>query len=240
MINYYNAANEKIEKWTNRILTFYMKTFVPVYCIPTMTASYYKYFILDSAAESFDIILPSSYVETIIAHYFHVTDWYSTAYVFCRIPYFNEKTPIGYLFFSLFNIALTYYDVTILLCILLVYFGFCVLLTTITDDFKRNLNEIGKKDRIKVNAKKTMTALIEIKKDICEMVQFHGNVKQLSRAKVFNVLGGTRILFILLYSIFLNQIGSSMFEYIQRDRRYSFYAHNLWFMCSSSSNTYCE
>lgn len=62
MITFYNKPNEKIEKWTKRSLKFTLKIFLPMYCIPPITASLYRYFILDLAEESFLMIIPSSYV----------------------------------------------------------------------------------------------------------------------------------------------------------------------------------
>lgn len=67
-ITYYNTANEEIEKWTNRILKFGFKVSTPTYCIPAMIASYYRYFILDMAEESFFMVYPSAYVETMISY----------------------------------------------------------------------------------------------------------------------------------------------------------------------------
>lgn len=99
-----------------------------------------------------------------------------------RIPYFNERTPTGYFFISLFNIALMIYCTLILTCILLLYFGFCVLLTTFTIDVKMNLIEVENKIKSGINKKGelSMNAVIEIKKDIRDLVEFHCDAKELS------------------------------------------------------------
>lgn len=60
MITYYNKANEEIEKLTNITLKFAIKILIPLYFIPLITVSYYKYYVMNSAEESFYMIFPIS------------------------------------------------------------------------------------------------------------------------------------------------------------------------------------
>lgn len=90
--------------------------------------------------------------------------------------------PIGYFSISLFNIALMIYSTLILTSILLLHFGFCALLVTFPNDVKSNLNEIENKIKTDIdeNEKLSMIAVIEIKKNLCEVVQLHCDAKELS------------------------------------------------------------
>lgn len=90
---------------------------------------------------------------------------------------------MGYFLTSLFSIAFAYYFVAILFCALFLHFGFCVLSMTLMVDFKQSFNNFGEKIKIGIsnkNGKLSMTALVDIKKDVREIVMFHGDVKQLS------------------------------------------------------------
>lgn len=68
MISYYKSANDDIEKWTDIIHGFAMKILIPLYCIPLIIVSYFKYYAMSSAEESFFMIFPIAYVKTTISH----------------------------------------------------------------------------------------------------------------------------------------------------------------------------
>lgn len=193
MNSYYNAANEKIEKWTNRIFEFEMKIFIPCCAFPLMIASYYNYYVMDLAEESFFFILPSAYVETTMSLLLLII----IDYIYFRIPYIDKKTPIGYLLISLINIAMLYYGIAIILCFLFLHFGICVLLVTFPLDLKRNFNDIEEKIRSDNDEKGKLskTAIIEIEKAICELVEFHSDTLELSKTNIADLLHIELILF---------------------------------------------
>lgn len=64
------------------------------------------------------------------------------------------------------------------------------MLVTMMDDLKRDINSIEEKIKSDINkkGKLSMTAVVEIKKDIREMIQFHGDIKQLNKTKKINIL----------------------------------------------------
>lgn len=126
-------------------------------------------------------------------------------YIYFRIPYIDKKTPIGYLLISLINIAMLYYGIAIMLCFLFLHFGICVLLVTFPLDLKRNFNDIDEKGKL------SKTAIIEIKKAICELVEFHGDALELSKTNIADLLH----IQVILFLFFSNKIDSSMFECIQ-------------------------
>lgn len=107
--------------------------------------------------------------------------------IYFRFPYVNEKTPIGYLFISLFTIASLYYLLTIIFCILFIHFGFCILLMTFPIDVKQNINKIEEKIKVSISQKGkfSKTEVVEIKKSVRDIIQFHGDAKQLSRKRNF-------------------------------------------------------
>lgn len=86
---------------------------------------------------------------------------------------------------SLFNIVILYFAFAAVLCIILPHFGFCVLLMTFPFDVERNSNKIEKKikSNIKKNGQLTMDAVVEIEKDIRQIIKFHGDSKQLSKTQ---------------------------------------------------------
>lgn len=111
---------------------------------------------------------------------------------------------MGYLFISLFNVAALYCVYAFTSCVLLLYFGFCFLLMSFPVDVRQNLNEIeGKiKSSISQKGKLTMAEQIEIKKNVCDIIQFHGDAKQLSKTKIVQSLiqqSSPSILSILFY-----------------------------------------
>lgn len=81
---------------------------------------------------------------------------------------------------------LIYYIITILECVLVVFFGFCVLLMAFTIDIRRNLDDIENKIKssISLNSKSSIAAKVEIKKNVYEMIRFHADAKQLSTLKI--------------------------------------------------------
>lgn len=110
----------------------------------------------------------------------HITQLYL---IYFRIPYIDGKTPLGYFLTSLFSIALLYYLTEIIFCALFLHFGFCVLSMALMVDFKQSFNSIEEKIKLDISNKKgklSMTAVVDIEKDVREMVMFHGDGKQLS------------------------------------------------------------
>lgn len=132
-----------------------------------------------------------------INHFFHI---------YFRFPYVHEKSPNGYLFMSLFNLVSVYYIVMILTCILCTHFGLCILLMAFSIDIKQNLHKIEKKLKTSISQQRqllSMTEVNEIKKNFCDIVQFHGVVRQLSETtKISNsIYCGVKISFFFHISI---------------------------------------
>lgn len=181
MTTHYKAVNEKLDKWTALSLKCLTKVIIPFYCFPLMIASYYKYFVMNSAKESFFMIYPIAYVKLTITNDILL----KCCYIYFRIPYFDEKTPIGYLFVSVFTMVFMYYALTTLFCVLFSYFAFCVLLESFPLDIKQSFNNIDEKIKLGINKNQqlSMSTVVDVKNDVCVMVQFHGDFKQLSKTK---------------------------------------------------------
>lgn len=58
---FYKATNEKIEKWTQYIQNIVLKILLPIFSIPMIIQSYYKYYVLNLSEESFQLLFPALY-----------------------------------------------------------------------------------------------------------------------------------------------------------------------------------
>lgn len=58
----YITTNEKLEKWTNKIIEIYLKIIFPISLLSSVVLCYFNYFVLNLSEESFVLLLPYSYV----------------------------------------------------------------------------------------------------------------------------------------------------------------------------------
>lgn len=170
----YKEANEKIEKRSNIIRNTMTKIMIPIYCLPTIFVSYFRYHKKHSADESFHLIIPASYVYP-NEYFIRYLELYE--FIF-RLPY-NWKTPISYLFTAFIQLVTAYYVDVIFSCFFLIFFGFCVLLATLTTDILHNLN-ILEMQITTTNVRGNTISRIKIKKHFSEIIRFHSDAIQLS------------------------------------------------------------
>lgn len=76
----------------------------------------------------------------------------------------------------------SYIYVTVLFCILGIFIGFCVFSVAITNDLEKNLHLTKRKIELNIDRTKKLSAEIEIevKRNLCEIIRFHSDAKQLS------------------------------------------------------------
>lgn len=181
----YRKLNEKIEMMTKSIHFAMLKLTLTAGTIPPLLISMINYFIYDLNDEAF-LNISLTYAQNIVLYFeaklicFGYIPQRKTLIDFrfkkhFRLP-FNQKTPIGYLSLSLFNIigmfCLIFTSVPIL-CLLI---GSCWLFICFANDITNDLQwlSIGGTTKLKRRRMK------EVMDRLCKIVQIHSDLKQLS------------------------------------------------------------
>lgn len=158
----YTDANEYIESFFQKMGCLLYGVVIPMFFLPALIHSYYAYYVQDAGEEAFVLSLPIT------------------------LP-FNQKTPFGFLIAFTYDLIQYNINNTVHFVDCFVFFGLCMLLKALADDFKHSL-EMFDKDIGDSMKGSTSKAQLELKKTFNVILKFHMDLSQLSRAYFFEFL----------------------------------------------------
>lgn len=156
----YLSTHDALEKWTKMIFTIIFKVYAPLFMIPHVIQSAYKYWSSNyTTIESLNLVFPAS------------------------VPY-NWKSSIGYPFTICLQFLSILSSVVIFTCILTLYFGFRQFLLALVMDLKENTHTVNQIicSMMDTNPQKSpeieaARRKIELKNAFHGLIQFHAEAK---------------------------------------------------------------
>lgn len=140
-----------MEKWTKLILTLIFKAYAPLFMIPHVIQSAYKYWSPNyTTNESLSLVFPAS------------------------VPY-NWKSSIGYPFTISLQFLSILSSVVIFTSILTLFFGFRQFFLASVMDLKENMHTVNRMIMVDTNPQKSPE--IELKNAFHGLIQFHAEAK---------------------------------------------------------------
>lgn len=170
-MEYYLKINETIEKWTQYSFHIMLKIVVPLFSLPTVATSFYKYFRSGYSEASFRLIFPALYEK--------LQDVFGICLLilfFKRIP-FDWSTPFGYTVVAFLQTSASLCHVDMGVCVMGLYLNYCKLFNSTTIDITENMQSVCKNTNYqRVNGES------KLMKSFTDIIQFHGETKRLNYA----------------------------------------------------------
>lgn len=166
-MEYYLKINETIEKWTQYSFDVMLKLVVPLFSLPTVATSFYKYFSSGHSKASFRLIFPALYEK--LQDIFGI---FLLILIFLRIP-FDWSTPFGYAVVAFLQTSASLCHVDMGVCVMGLYLNYCKLFNSTTIDITENLESVCNNIKYpRANGK------FKLMKSFTDIIQFHGETKR--------------------------------------------------------------
>ena len=170
----YKKTSTIVEIASNAVYVVYVKILFPFTTVPYLFMSYLKYFATDLGKDAFDLPFLLWYQTVMPCDCSFNTNYYKFFPFFHSREIFDWKTPTTYIFAFIFELIGGAY-VLIVAAILLIHgIGSVLMSIAFLDDIRIDLKKLNKFKKLK----KTEAELYE---NLCEFIQFHSRIKQLSK-----------------------------------------------------------
>lgn len=168
----YENMNAFVEKWSKIIYFVSMRITFPCVSIPYAIWSYYQYYTTDLGPAAFHLPFPFWW------HTFngHFSSRLKVIMMFCfsfsRAP-FDRRKPITYFICLLVEMPPIFYSTIQAACNVSIPAAVCCIMIAFANDVKEEINELDKLNKMNKSG-------AEIYRKLCNVIQFHTIIKQLS------------------------------------------------------------
>lgn len=179
----YEKTNKRIESVTRTFTSIHLSLSVPFVMIPNLIISFFIYFTTNSGSEAFRMPFPVWWVLS-RAIFSIILIWMFEAVIQKHLPFppltrlpFNWRTPFGYLIAFSIQYVTVHNMAQIFACYVNFFFGLYQMLMSLVEDIKSELT-------ILCEPADTNNHPIDVKQKLSEFIEFHSEVKQLSKQRI--------------------------------------------------------